>query len=175
MTLHATLKPWRAPADTLGMSLSRVAERPRGLGPSKRTRSPSAWPSLGYEIDPAVGVVRVDLFDALDVPQLAHALEVILRDEAFHHGFHLCVDCRHLRTAPSRDELFATGTEVRSVGLSWQVGRIGVVVRRAHVQLAARCLPMVLPSGLIARTRVAINTREALGWFDIHPTPTWGS
>ena len=168
MSIGAALNPWRTPADTHGMSLPQASEGPRIIRSSKRTRSPGVWPSLGYEIEPTVGLVGVDLFEALDVPQLAHALEVILRDDAFRPGFHLCVDCRHLREAPSRERLFATGAEVRTVGLSWQVGRIAIVVRRSHTQIAARCLPMVLPSGLIERTRVVIDLRDAFAWFDVH-------
>jgi hypothetical protein len=152
-------------ADTLVMPLSRPRIR-------SRNRVSGARPSLGYEIEPELGVVRVDLFDALDVPQLAHAFEVILRDPTFRPGYHVCVDCRRLGRLPPRERLFAAGKEVRGLGLTWQVGRVGIVVRRPNTRHAARCLPMVLPAGMIARTRVVVNEREALSWFDISPTPT---
>jgi hypothetical protein len=100
------------------------------------------------------------------VPQLAHAFEVILRDPAFRPGFHLCVECRRLRSVPSREELFATGLEVRSYGLSWQTDRLALVVRRPHWPEAGRSIPMVLPAVMIARLRVVSSLREALKWFD---------
>ena len=161
----------RLHADTPAMPLRRpsASEKLRSSD-----RGSSAWPSLGYEIEAALGVVRVELFDRLDVPQLAHALDIILRDPVFQPGFHVCLDCRQMRRAPSRKKLFAMGTEVRTVGLTWQAGRIAVVVRRPQSRFAARCIPMVLPAGMIARTRVVISVREALRWFDVTPTPTWG-
>ena len=153
-----------------------MALRRRSVSEKLRStdRESSTRPSLGYEIEAPLGVVRVELFETLDVPQLAHALEVILRDPAFQPGFHVCVDCRQLRRAPSRKKLFAMGAEVRTVGLTWQAGRIAVVVRRPQGRYAASCIPMVLPAGMIARTRVVISVREAFRWFDVTPTPTWG-
>jgi hypothetical protein len=40
----------------------------------------SAAPSLAYAIEPLAGFVRVDLFEPIDAPQLAHAFDAILRD-----------------------------------------------------------------------------------------------
>ena len=153
-------------ADTFGMSSS---SQPRTR---ERDRASSARPSVGYEIDCALGVVRIDLLAILDVPQLALACEVILRDASFRTGFHFAVDCRRLTRVPSREHLFAAGKEVRNLGLTWQVGRIAVLVRQPNTRHAARFLPMVLPAGMIVRTRVVVNLREAFGWFDVTPTPT---
>lgn len=144
----------------------------RPIEARSRERGPHGRPSLGYEIAPTLGVVRIDLIERLDVPQLAHAFDLILRDPAFQPGFHLCVNCRRLRGLPSRETLFAAGAEVRGLGLGWRLGRVGIIVARPSSDVA-RCLPMVLPAGLIARTRMVANLSEAMRWFDIKPaTPT---
>jgi len=121
---------------------------------------------LTYSIDPALGVVFVDLLKADDARALVQALQRIRLNRMFRIGLHACIDCDYLRSVPSANRVCAIAELTSRVDTDGLSGRVAIVGVSSEACESARLFG-VFVKATASRFRVFRTHRDALLWLKL--------
>jgi hypothetical protein len=133
-------------------------------GPATSAGSFAAAEPLTYSIDPALGVVFVDLLEADNARRVVLALQGIRLDLMFGTGLHACIDCHYLRTVPGPNCVGAIAELTSRIDTDSLSGRVAIVGASSNAYASAH-LFVVFARATASRFRVFQTHRDALLWL----------